>query len=97
MCASLIAQNFHGEAELSKACCQMWSNYKQHNTVKLQYHSFQKPRVNVYKYITKHCSILDKLLPGDLVLAERNFMIQDSVGFYCAEVMTPPFTKKQLS
>jgi len=42
---------------------------------------------------------LKKLLPGDLVLADRGFTIQDSVGFYCAEVKTPPFTKgrKQLS
>ena len=33
------------------------------------------------------------------MLADRGFTIQDSVGFYCAEVKTPPFTKgkKQLS
>ena len=43
--------------------------------------------------------MLDKLLPGDLVLADRGFTIQDSVGLHCAEVKTPPFTKgkKQLS
>ena len=39
---------------------------------------------------------IDKLLPGDLVLAYHGFIIH---GLYCAEVKVPPFThgKKQLS
>ena len=37
------------------------------------------------KYITEHSGTLKKLLPGDLVLADRGFTIQDSMGFYCAE------------
>ena len=51
------------------------------------------------KYITEHCGTLDDLMPGDLVLADRGFAIQDSVGFLCAEVKTPPLTsgKKYLS
>ena len=51
------------------------------------------------KLITEHCGILEKLLPGDLVLADRGFTIQDSMGLYCAEVKTPTFTKgkKQVS
>jgi len=42
---------------------------------------------------------LEKLLPGDVVLADRGFTIQESVGLYCAEIKLPPFTrgKKQLT
>ena len=38
-------------------------------------------------------------MPGDVVLADRGFDIAESVGFYCAEVKIPAFTKgkKQLS
>ncbi|XP_041914482.1 uncharacterized protein LOC121679845 isoform X2 [Alosa sapidissima] len=45
------------------------------------------------KHVTDNCGILDKLLPGDLVLADRGFDIQDSVGLMCAEVKIPAFTK----
>ena len=39
------------------------------------------------------------LLPGDQVLADRRFNVEDAFRFYCAEVTTPLFTrgKKQLS
>ena len=30
------------------------------------------------KFITEHCSILDKLIRGDVVLADRGFDISDS-------------------
>ena len=86
-----------------KARCQTWSNYKQHNTVKILIAVTPQGTISFIskawggrvsdKYITEHCGILDKLLPGDLILADRGFTIQDSVGFYCAEVKTPPFTK----
>uniref|UniRef100_A0A668AX52 Zgc:113019 n=1 Tax=Myripristis murdjan TaxID=586833 RepID=A0A668AX52_9TELE len=45
------------------------------------------------KYITENCGLLGKLLPGDLVLADRGFDIKDSVGMMCAEVKIPAFTK----
>ena len=50
-------------------------------------------------YITKKCGLLQKLLLGDMVLADRGFTVQDKAGLYCAEVCIPPFTKgkKQLS
>ncbi|XP_053181589.1 uncharacterized protein LOC128364997 [Scomber japonicus] len=47
------------------------------------------------KRITEECGFLDKLLPGDLVLADRGFDIKESVGMVCAEVKTPAFTKGQ--
>ena len=45
------------------------------------------------KFITENCGILNNLLPGDHVLADRGFDIEDSVGFYCAQVKLPAFTK----
>lgn len=36
---------------------------------------------------------LDKLLPGDIVLADRSFDIQENVGMLCAEVKVPAFIK----
>ena len=69
----------------------MWSNYKQHNTVKLLIAITPQGTISFIsktwggrvsdKYITERCGILDKLLPGDLVLADRGFTIPDSVGF----------------
>ena len=51
------------------------------------------------KHITENCGILRKLLPGDIVLADRGFDIAESVGFYQAKLYIPAFTrgKKQLS
>ena len=45
------------------------------------------------KYLTEHCGILDKLLPGDIVLADRGFDIADSVGTVHARLHIPAFTK----
>uniref|UniRef100_A0A672T219 THAP-type domain-containing protein n=1 Tax=Sinocyclocheilus grahami TaxID=75366 RepID=A0A672T219_SINGR len=47
------------------------------------------------KRITENCGFLDKLLPGDLVLADRGFDLKESVGLMCAEVKVPAFTKGQ--
>ena len=50
-------------------------------------------------YITENSGLLRHLLPGDVLLADRGFNIQEAAGMYCAEVKIPPFTKgkKQLS
>ena len=50
-------------------------------------------------HLTEHSGLLQKLLPGDMILADRGFTIEDTVGLYCAEVKIPPFTrgKRQLS
>lgn len=51
------------------------------------------------KHITEHCGLLDNLLPGDVVLADQSFNMSESVGFYCARLHIPAFTKgkRQLS
>ena len=51
------------------------------------------------KYLTENSGLLRRLLPGDIVLADRGFDIADSVGFYQARLHMPAFTrgKKQLS
>jgi len=85
-----------------------WSSYKHHNTVKFLIGITPQGSISFIskawggrtsdKYITEHSGFLNKLLPGDLVLADRGFNIQESVGLMCAEVKVPGFTKgkKQL-
>ena len=45
------------------------------------------------KYLTEHCGIVDKLLPGDVVFADRGFDISDLVGVQQALLHIPAFTK----
>ena len=91
------------------ARAQTWSNYKHHHTVKFLigvspqgFVSYISPtwggRVSD-KQITEESGLLQNLLPGDVVLADRGFNIEDRVGFYCASLQMPAFTrgKKQLS
>lgn len=47
--------------------------------------------------LSEHSKLLDKHLPADLVLADRGFPVEDTVGLLCA--VAPPFiqVRKQLS
>ena len=92
-----------------KARAQTYSNYKKHNTVKFLIGITPQGSIAFVSkgwggrasdvYITENCGLLRNLLPGDLILADRGFTIEQIVGLYCAEVKIPPFTKgkKQLS
>ena len=85
-----------------------WSEYKHHNTIKVLISVTPQGTISFIfeawggrasdKFITEHSGVLDKLEHGDLVLADRGFTIEDSVGLYCAKLCCPPFTKgkKQL-
>ena len=69
---------------------------KDHNTVKFLIGISLQGVISFIssdKYITENCSLLQNLLPGDIILADCGFDIGDSVGFYHAEVKLPAFTK----
>ena len=80
-----------------------YSHYKSHNTVKYLIAIVPQGSISFIsrgwggrasdKTITENCGILNKLVPGDQVLADRGFTVKDSVGMYCAELVIPPFTK----
>lgn len=88
---------------------QTWSQYKHHNTFKFLIAISPQGTITFVskawggrtsdQYITENCGILDNLLPGDEVLADRGFNVEDAFRFYCAKIATPPFTrgKSQLS
>ena len=91
------------------ARAQTYSSYKHHNTAKyligITPHGIVSFISNGWggrvsdKNLTENCGLLNKLLPGDTVLADRGFDIKDSVGLFCATVTLPAYTrgKKQLS
>ena len=81
-----------------------WSSYKHHHTAKFLIGITPQGSVSFIsrgwggrvsdKFITEHCGFLTKILPGDIVLADRGFDISDTVGSVCnAEVRIPAFTK----
>lgn len=86
-----------------KAKAQTWSSYKNKNTVKYLIAITPQGVISFIskgwggrtsdKHITENCSLLNNLLPGDVVLADRGFTISESVGFHCATLKTPAFTK----
>lgn len=92
-----------------QAASQHFSNYKHHNTIK--YLIGISPQGSIMfiseafsgrcsdKFVTENCGILDHLLPGDCILADRGFLIQDEVKLHLAEVIIPAFmkNKKQLN
>ena len=50
------------------------------------------------KHIVQKSGILANLLPGDIVMGDRGFRIDEDVAFYQAKLVIPDFTrgKKQL-
>ena len=46
-----------------------------------------------HKFLTENCGIIDKLLPRDLVLADRGFTIQELLMFKHAQLAIPAFTR----
>ena len=88
------------------ARAQTWSlskMYKHHNTTKvligitpqgtISYVSLSWGGRTSNKYLTEKCGILNKLLPGDLVLADHGFTIAESVMFQQASLVA--LRKKQ--
>ena len=91
------------------ARAQTYSSYKHHITVKYLIGITPQGTVSfisdgwgervIRKYLTENCGLLNHLIPGDTVLADWGFDIQDSVGICCARVAIPAFIKgkKQLT
>ena len=85
------------------ARAQTYSNYKNHNTVKILVGITPQGSISFAsnawggrtsnKFLTDNCGILKKLLPGDLVMADRRFTIQESLIFHGAELAIPAFTR----
>ncbi len=81
-----------------------WSSYKHHNTVKVLIGIAPQGVVSFFsdtwggrvsdKYLTDHCGILNYLLPGDVVLADRGFHIAESVGVMQAKLHIPSLKEK---
>ena len=80
-----------------------YSNYKHHQTVKyligiapqgvITYISDGWGGRTSDKYITEKSGLLENLLPGDVVMVDRGFNIEESVNFYQAELAIPNFTR----
>lgn len=91
------------------ARAQTFSSYKHHDTVKYLIGITPQGTVSFIsegwggrvsdKHLTENSGLLDHLTPGDVILADRGFDIQESVGLFCSTVKIPVFTKgkKQLS
>lgn len=91
------------------ARAQSYSQYKSHNTVKFLIGITPQGTVCFIsepwggrvsdKRLTDESGLLDHLTPGDVILADRGFDIQESVGLFCATIRIPAFTrgKKQLA
>lgn len=86
-----------------------WSNYKHHNTIKYLIGISPAGAVSFLsvgfggrasdKHITIKSGFINKLFPGDCVLADRGFLVQREINEVGATLKMPSFTKgkKQLS
>ena len=83
-----------------------YSNYKSHTTAKYLIGISPQGVITSIsdgyggrtpdKWITNESKILQNLLPGDVIMADRGFRIHDEVSFYQAKLAIPSFTKGKL-
>ena len=86
------------------AKAQTFFSYKNHNTVKVLIAITPQGTISFVskawggrtsdKFLTENCGISKNILPGDLVLADRGFTIQESLMFHQAQLAIPAFTCK---
>ena len=85
------------------ARAQTFSTYKHHNTIKVLIGITPQGTISFVskawggrtsdKFLTEKCGIMEKLLPGDLVMADRGFTIHESLVCKQAELAIPAFTR----
>ena len=85
------------------ARAQTFSSYKHHNTIKVLIGITPQGTISYVseawggrtsdKFLTENCGILSRLVPGDMVMADRGFTIHESVAFKRAKLVIPAFTK----
>lgn len=86
---------------LNAARC--WSNYKHHQTVKfligitpqgtISYISEALGGRTSDKFLTENCGFLNLIVPGDVIPADRGFLIADSVEILKGHLEIPAFTR----
>lgn len=89
-----------------KPRAQTWSSYKHNNTVKYLIGIVPQGAISFIssgwggrvsdKHLTENCGFLDKLFPGDIVMADRGFDIAESLGTVGTELFIPAFTRGKL-
>ena len=85
------------------ALASTWSSFKHHNTVKFFIGICPQGAISFIskawggrtsdKYLRENCHILNRLLPGDIVLADRGFNINESVALKGAKLEIPAYIK----
>lgn len=81
-----------------------YSSYKSRNTFKLFLSISPIPHFNFVsnlysgsisdKEIVKECGFLDQLNPGDTIMADKGFNIQDLLALHHTRLLAPPIMKK---
>ncbi|KAL7287689.1 hypothetical protein TKK_0018083 [Trichogramma kaykai] len=85
------------------ANAESWSQYKHHKTIKVLIGITCQGSISFVskawggrtsdKYIVENSGFLKHIIPGDLVLADRGFLIEDSLNSIGATLNIPAFTK----
>ena len=86
---------------MARACT--WSQYKHYNTAKYLIAVTPQGVISFIskgwggrasdQYITDHSGFLHHILCGDIILADRGFLIEESLGARGASLCIPAFTK----
>ena len=87
------------------ARAQTFSSYKHHNTIKVLIGITPQGTIAFTseawggrtsdKFLTENCGFLDKLLPGDMVMADCGFTVQESVMFKQAQLVIPGIYERE--